>query len=59
MGMPALAGAWGRYILNLVGFCQGYGHIWKNPNKYLPAKIFCEAYNFVSCLDFDKRFFAD
>ena len=24
MGLPALAGAWGRYI----GFCLGYGHIW-------------------------------
>ena len=43
-GHACLAGAWGRYI----GFCLGYGHIWKNPKLKRPAKIFCEAHNFVS-----------
>jgi hypothetical protein len=43
-GLACQAGAWVRYM----GFCRGYGHIWKNPNKYLPAKIFCEAHNFVA-----------
>jgi hypothetical protein len=39
------AGASGRYIgLRLH---VGYGHIWGNPNKYLLAKIFCGASNFV------------
>ena len=42
-GHACEAGAWGHYI----GFCLGYGHIWGNLNKYLPAKIFCEACNFV------------
>ena len=42
-GHACEAGAWGRYI----GFCLGYGHIWGNLNKYLPAKIFCKASNFV------------
>jgi hypothetical protein len=28
-GLACQAGAWGRYI----GFCLGYGHIWKNPKK--------------------------
>jgi hypothetical protein len=37
------AGAWGRYI----GFCLEYGHIWRNGSLKRPAKIFCEAHNFV------------
>ena len=41
-GHARLAGAWGHYI----GFRLGYGHIWGNPNKYWPAKIFCSAHNF-------------
>ena len=42
-GHACEAGASGRYI----GFCLGYGHIRGNLNKYLPAKILCEASNFV------------
>jgi hypothetical protein len=34
MGMPALAGAWGRYI----GFCLGYGHIWPKIKSGLAGK---------------------
>ena len=39
-GLACQAGAWGRYI----GFCLGYGHIWKiqtnkGRQKYFPAPI--------------------
>ena len=39
-GLACQAGAWGRYI----GFCLGYGHIWKkyyelDLEKYFPAPI--------------------
>jgi hypothetical protein len=33
-GLAYQAGALGRYI----GFCIGYGNIWKNPNLKWPAK---------------------
>jgi hypothetical protein len=42
-GLACRAGAWGHYI----GFCLGYGHIWTKSILLLPAKIFCEAHNFV------------
>ena len=40
LGLACQAGAWGRYI----GFCLGYGHIWKiqtnkGRQKYFPAPI--------------------
>ena len=41
-----------------IGFCLGYGHIWGNPNNKRPAKIFCDAHNFVPRWNFDKRFVA-
>ena len=42
-GLACQAGAWGRYI----GFCLEYGHIGQKSKVIRPAKIFCEANNFV------------
>jgi hypothetical protein len=54
-GHACHAGAWGRYT----GFCPEYGHIRRNGLLKRPAKIFCEAHNFIPCLDFDELIFAD
>jgi hypothetical protein len=44
-GHACRAGSWGRYI----GFCLGYGHIGQKSKVIRPAKMFCEAHNFVPC----------
>jgi hypothetical protein len=54
MGLPALAGAWGRYI----GFYLGYGNIWKTQTNNGRQKIFCNAHNFVPYWNLDKQTFA-
>jgi hypothetical protein len=41
-----------------MGFCLGYGHIWTKSKVIGPAKIFCEAHNFVPRWNFDKPFVA-
>jgi hypothetical protein len=42
-GRACQAGAWDRYI----GFCLGYGRIGQKSKLKRPAKMFCEAHNFV------------